>query len=84
VQNCAKGSSKRHAVRAIAHSFLLATDATGTLVQQTGQCRRAHFFVTIADTEYVFFDFAARHTQDTVKQLFHGFGGYLQADASSV
>jgi transposase len=69
---------------ALAHAHVIATDATGTLVKQKEACKRGHFFVSIADEDFVFFDFKARHTQAAVGELFGGFTGYLQADASSV
>ena len=87
------GSSVVHAMRtdALAHAFCLATDATGVLVQPTrdGQtarraCRRAHFFVQLADADHVFFEYTAKETSAVVGELFRGFAGYVQADAKSV
>ncbi len=69
---------------AIENACVIGTDATGTLVQSKGTCRRGHFFVSIADSDYIFFDYTAKHTQVAVGKHFDGFGGYLQADASSV
>jgi transposase len=69
---------------AIATAHVLATDATGVLVQDEGACRRGHFWVAIADHDHVFFHYSPRHTSATPQQLFAGFQGYLQADASSV
>lgn len=72
-------------------AFCLATDATGVAVQPipTGDkkrqpCRRAHFFVQIADRDHVFFEFTPRETSAVVAAMFKGFGGYVQADAKSV
>jgi len=72
-------------------AFCLATDATGVAVQpiSTGDkkrkpCRRAHFFVQIADRDHVFFEFTPRETSAVVAEMFKGFGGYVQADAKSV
>ena len=49
---------------ALATAFCFATDATGVLVQPTPlpdkkrqPCRRAHFFVQIADADHVFFEY---------------------------
>lgn len=76
---------------ALASAFCLATDATGVAVQPipTGDkkrqpCRRAHFFVQIADRDHVFFEFTPRETSAAVAQMFKGFAGYVQADAKSV
>jgi transposase len=76
---------------ALATAFCLATDATGVAVQPipTGDrkrqpCRRAHFFVQIADRDHVFFEFTPRETSAAVAQMFKGFAGYVQADAKSV
>ena len=87
------GSSVVHAMRAdaLANAFCLATDATGVLVQpaQDGTtarraCRRAHFFVQLADTDHIFFEYTAKETSAVVGELFRGFAGYVQADAKSV
>ena len=76
---------------AFATAFCLATDATGVAIQPepTGDrkrqaCRRGHFFVVIADRDHVFFDYQPRETSDAVSRMFHGFAGYIQADAKSV
>ena len=76
---------------ALAKAFCLATDATGVAVQPIPRedkkrqaCRRAHFFVQIADRDHVFFEFTPRETSATVAQMFKGFDGYVQADAKSV
>jgi transposase len=77
---------------ALRTAFCIATDATGVLVQPvrtpgkyTRQaCRRAHFFVQIADRDHVFFEYAEKETSATVGALFKGFTGYVQADAKSV
>jgi transposase len=69
---------------AIETAFVIGTDATGVLVQNPEQCKRGHFFVSIADRDHVFFDYRARHDSSAPKELFKGFQGYLQADASSV
>ena len=87
------GSSIVHAMRtdALANAFCLATDATGVLVQPARDgdtarraCRRAHFFVLLADADHIFFDYTAKETSAVVSELFRDFGGYVQADAKSV
>jgi transposase len=87
------GSSLVHAMRvdALAHAFCLATDATGVLVQPLRDgntarraCRRAHFFVQLADADHVFFEYTPKETSAVVGELFRGFTGYVQADAKSV
>ena len=81
-------AAKKEAFRS---AFCLSTDATGVAVQpiSTGEkkrrpCRRAHFFVQIADRDHVFFEFTPRETSAVVAAMFKGFGGYVQADAKSV
>ncbi len=77
---------------ALATAFCIATDATGVLVQPLREgkkqkrepCRRAHFFVQIADADHVFFEYTAKETSAVVGELFRGFSGYVQADAKSV
>ena len=76
---------------ALATAFCLATDATGVAVQPIPRedkkrqpCRRAHFFVQIADRDHVFFEFTPRETSAAVAEMFKGFDGYVQADAKSV
>ena len=72
-------------------AFCLATDATGVAIQPTRleektrqQCRKGHFFVTLADRDHVFFSFEPAHTSKAVCALFAGYTGYVQADASAV
>jgi transposase len=76
---------------ALATAFCIATDATGIGVQPARRednkrqpCRRAHFFVHIADEDYVFFEYAPKETSAAVASMFFGFSGYVQADAKSV
>ena len=76
---------------ALANAFCISTDATGVLVhpdrygdKKRRGCRRAHFFVQIADADHVFFEFRARETSEAVSEMFRGFSGYVQADAKSV
>jgi transposase len=65
--------------------------ATGVLVQpsprpdkQSQPCRRAHFFVQIADADHVFFEYTPVETSQVVSTLFAGYTGFVQADAKSV
>jgi transposase len=72
-------------------AFCLATDATGVSIQPeplaTGgrqPCKKGHFFVVLADRDYVFFEYKARHTSEAVCDIFRGFSGYVLADAHAV
>jgi transposase len=76
---------------ALATAFCIATDATGIRVQPEPHedrrhqpCRRAHFFVQIADADHVFFEFTPEETSEVVQRMFEGFSGFVQADAKSV
>lgn len=76
---------------ALRTAFCIATDATGILIQpiregdkQHRACRRGHFFVQIADADHVFFEYTPKETSAAVGKMFHGFAGYVQADAKSV
>jgi len=76
---------------ALRTAFCIATDATGVLVQpeprsdgQRQPCRRAHFFVQIADADHVFFEYTPTQTSQVVSELFRDFSGYVQADAQSI
>jgi transposase len=76
---------------ALATAHCIATDATGVLVQPTPRadkqsqpCRRAHFFVQIADADAVFFEYTPVETSEVVSRLFAGYTGFVQADAKSV
>jgi transposase len=76
---------------ALATAHCIATDATGIRVQpvprkdqQSQPCRRAHFFVQIADADHVFFEFSAEENSEVVSRLFAGYTGFVQADAKSV
>ena len=79
---------RREAIRI---AFCIATDATGIMVQpdrrpdkQRQPCRRAHFFVLIADADHVFFEYTPEENSKVVSQMFRGFAGFIQADAKSV
>jgi transposase len=87
------GATVVHAMRceALSASFCIATDATGVLVQpiRTHEkvrqaCRRGHYFVLVADAGHVLFEYTPKETSDAVRSIFHGFSGYVQADAKSV
>ena len=72
-------------------AFCLATDATGIAVQpmptpdkKRQPCRRGHYFVLIADQDHIFFEYTAKETSAGVGEMFHGYSGYVQADAKSV
>lgn len=76
---------------ALATAHCIATDATGIRVQpeprkdkQSQPCRRAHFFVQIADADHVFFEFTPEENSEVVRRLFAGYTGFVQADAKSV
>lgn len=77
---------------AIANAQVISTDATGALIQPekaapdglAQACKKGHFFTAVVDCDAVLFAYVEHHSSDSVKQLFGGFGGYLQADASNV
>jgi transposase len=77
---------------AIANAQVISTDATGALIQPTKgakngrseACKKGHFFTAVVDCDAVLFAYVEHHTSDSVKALFDGFRGYLQADASNV
>jgi transposase len=87
------GASIVHAMwqDAIQNAAVISTDATGAMVQpekrldgQRQACKKGHFFTAVVDCDHVLFAYAERHTQEAVRQLFGGFKGFLQSDASSV
>jgi transposase len=77
---------------AIANGQVISTDATGALIQPTKgakdgraqACKKGHFFTAVVDCDAVLFAYVESHSSDSVKTLFDGFRGYLQADASNV
>jgi transposase len=76
---------------AIENGHVISTDATGALIQPTKAkdgkslgCKKGHFFTAVVDAGAVLFAYAEQHTSEFVKELFGGFKGYLQADASAV
>lgn len=86
------GATVIHAARCDAkNAFVIATDATGFLVQPVPTrdkvrqpCKRGHYFVLIADRDHVLFEYTARETSKVVAAMFAGYSGYIQADAKSV
>ena len=52
--------------------------------RERGPCRKAHFFVVLADRDHVFFEYQAKHTSAAVWEMFKGFSGYVQADAHAI
>jgi transposase len=77
---------------AIANAQVISTDATGALIQPAKSapdglrqaCKKGHFFTAVVDCDAILFAYVEHHTSQSVKALFGGFGGYLQADASNV
>ena len=87
------GATVVHAMRkeALASAFCIATDATGVLVQPIPThekvrqaCKRGHYFVMVADSDHVLFEYTAKETSNAVRGMFEGYAGYVQADAKSV
>ena len=88
------GATVVHAMNedVLARAFCIATDATGFAIQPGPRerdgarrpCRKGHYFVRLADRDHILFDFTPKHTSQTVRVLFQGFEGYIQADAASV
>jgi transposase len=76
---------------AITSGGVISTDATGALIQPTKAkdgkslaCKKGHFFTAVVDLRAVLFQYAEKHTSESVQQLFGEFRGVLQADASAV
>jgi hypothetical protein len=72
-------------------AFCLSTDATGVAIQPAPladggrqACRKGHFFVVLADRDHIFFEYQAKHTSETVCDMFRGYSGYIQADAHAI
>jgi len=73
------------------HAFCLSTDATGVAIRpeplpdgRRQPCRKAHFFVVLADKKHIFFEFQPKHTSAAVCEMFRGFSGFIQADAHTI
>lgn len=76
---------------ALATSFCLSTDATGVSIQPTPlgdgkrqATRKGHFFVVLADSDHIFFEYQPKHTSAAVCEMFRGYSGYIQADAHAI
>ncbi|MBK6513497.1 MAG: IS66 family transposase [Polyangiaceae bacterium] len=75
-----------------AHCHVLSTDATGAAIQpeqgapggRKQACKKGHFFTIVADCDHVLYHCASSHSSNAVKELFAGFSGFLQSDASAV
>ena len=87
------GATVVHAMRneALSASFCIATDATGVLVQpiRTHEkvrqaCKRGHYFVLVADSGHVLFEYTPKETSKAVAAMFKGYSGYVQAVDKSV
>ncbi len=66
------------------HAHVIATDATGVLVQANEKCKNGHFWVYVADRDHAMFRYSARHSSDEPKSFFKGFHGIVLSDASNV
>jgi transposase len=62
----------------------LCIDATGVLVQQAEKCRTGHFWVVVAPSRHVLFEYTPHHTGDAVDQVLGDYQGYVVADAHAV
>jgi transposase len=67
-----------------AHAHVIATDATGVLVQANDKCKKGHFWVYVADRDHVIFRYSAHHNSAEPKAYFKGFHGTVLSDASNV
>jgi hypothetical protein len=67
-----------------AHAHVIATDATGVLVQANDKCKKGHFWVYVADRDHVIFRYSAQHSNEEPKAYFKGFHGTVLSDASNV
>jgi transposase len=67
-----------------AYAHVIATDATGVLVQANEKCKNGHFWVYVADRDHVIFRYTATHSGEEPKTFFKGFRGTVLSDASNV
>ena len=79
----------RHVVDAMVadsrkEAHVIATDATGVLVQANEKCKKGHFWVYVADHDHVVFRYSKIHSSDEPKTFFKGFHGVVLSDASNV
>jgi hypothetical protein len=65
---------------AFATVFCISTDATGIGIRPEPSegkgrqpCRRGHFFVKVADRDYVLFEYVPRETSAAVREVFRGY-----------
>lgn len=66
------------------YADVIATDATGVLVQANEKCKHGHFWVYVADRDHVIFRYTATASNDEPKTFFKGFHGTVLSDASNV
>jgi transposase len=66
------------------HAHVIATDATGVLVQANEKCKKGHFWVYVADRDHAIFRYTPTHSNDEPKTFFKGFRGTVLSDASNV
>lgn len=66
------------------HAHVIATDATGVLVQANDKCKEGHFWVYVADRDHALFRYTPTHSNDEPKTFFKGFRGTVLSDASNV
>ena len=66
------------------HAPVIATDATGVLVQANEKCKKGHFWVYVADRDHTIFRYSPVHSSDEPKAFFKGFHGTVLSDASNV
>ena len=69
---------------ALANAHVIATDATGVLVQANEKCKNGHFWVLVADDDHVIFRYSKVHSSNEPKRFLAGFRGVVVADASNV
>jgi transposase len=59
-------------------------DATGVLVQDREKCRNGHFWVLVAPSKHVLFQFSEKHDGAAVDRLLPEYRGTVVADAHAV
>ena len=62
----------------------LCVDATGVLVLHPERCKRGHFWVLVAPSLHVLFEYTQRHNKSSVAHVMRDYQGYLVADAHVV
>jgi transposase len=63
---------------------VIATDATGVLVQHPERCKKGHFWVYVAGRDHVFYRYSAKHSHHEPEAFFRGYKGTVLSDASNV